>query len=164
MVTKTPKAKAPAKKAPAKKPKPARGAAKAEPRAARATPKTSPSKGKTVAWYASTLPAWQRELLRALGALIAEVAPKATSSIKWAQPVWEHQGPFAWARGHKSHVSVGLWRGAELDDADGILEGEGDRMRHVKIREGEALPAALRALMKAAAERNERHGDPTKRG
>ncbi len=33
-----------------------------------------------------------------------------------------------------AHVNVGFFRGAELDDATGLLQGSGKRMRHVKIR------------------------------
>ena len=44
-------------------------------------------------------------------------------------------------------VSVYLFRGAELDDPDGVLEG----MRHIKLREPkEASAAALRAMVRQA--------------
>lgn len=32
------------------------------------------------------------------------------------------------------HLNAGFFRGAELDDPDGLLEGDGKFMRHVKIR------------------------------
>ncbi len=41
--------------------------------------------------------------------------------------------------------------GAELDDPAGLLEGTGKRMRHVKLRWGEAVnDTALNALIAAA--------------
>src|SRR5262245_37459090 len=59
--------------------------------------------------------------------------------------------PFAYVNAFKAHASVGLFRGAALADPLGLLEGEGKRMRHVKLRPGRALDeAALGALIAAA--------------
>jgi len=41
---------------------------------------------------------------------------------------------FAYVNAFKAHVNVGFFRGAELDDPDGLLEGTGKFMRHVKLR------------------------------
>jgi hypothetical protein len=129
----------------------------------RSAPKVSSEKGKSVSTYTDTLPEWQREIAHAIGALVAKEAPRSTASIKWAQPVWEHGGPLAWFRASKNHVSFGFWRGAELEDPDGVLEGDGDRMRHVKIKMGDSLPRRLGAMVRAAVALNEQHGDPTKK-
>ena len=51
----------------------------------------------------------------------------------------------------KNHVNVGFFRGAEVSDPDGILEGTGKFMRHVKLRpEREVDAAALTNLIEAA--------------
>jgi len=51
----------------------------------------------------------------------------------------------------KAHVNVGFFRGAELADPAGLLQGTGKLMRHVKLRPGEALdPQALEALIREA--------------
>lgn len=47
--------------------------------------------------------------------------------------------PFAYVNVFKAHVNVGFFHGAFLPDPDGILEGTGKRMRHVKLRPGENL-------------------------
>jgi hypothetical protein len=58
---------------------------------------------------------------------------------------------FAYANGFKAHVNVGFFRGAELADPDGLLEGTGKFMRHVKLRPGQRVDdAALRRLIHAA--------------
>src|SRR6516162_7502455 len=58
---------------------------------------------------------------------------------------------FAYANAFKAHVNVGFFRGAELADPDGLLEGTGKFMRHVKLRPGEQVdPAALKRLVHAA--------------
>jgi len=41
---------------------------------------------------------------------------------------------FAYVDAFKAHVNVGFFRGAELADPAGLLEGTGKYMRHVKLR------------------------------
>ena len=58
---------------------------------------------------------------------------------------------FAYANAFTAHVNVGFFLGAELADPDGLLEGTGKFMRHVKLRPGQqANDAALRKLVHAA--------------
>jgi hypothetical protein len=58
---------------------------------------------------------------------------------------------FAYVDAFKDHVNVGFFRGAELPDANGILEGSGKLMRHVKLRPGKKIDeASLSALIRAA--------------
>jgi len=58
---------------------------------------------------------------------------------------------FAYANAFKAHVNVGFFRGAELADPDGLLEGTGKFMRHVKLRPGQQVDdAALKRLIHAA--------------
>jgi hypothetical protein len=59
--------------------------------------------------------------------------------------------PFGYVNSFKSHVNVGFFYGAMLDDPAGLLEGSGKRMRHVKSKPGlEPDTAALRDLINAA--------------
>src|SRR6476620_6491001 len=56
--------------------------------------------------------------------------------------------PFAYVDAFKAHANVGLFHGAMLADPAALLEGQGKRMRHVKLRPGKALDeAALGALI-----------------
>jgi len=58
---------------------------------------------------------------------------------------------FGYVNAFKAHVNVGFFRGADLPDPDGLLEGAGKFMRHVKLRpEEEVDDAALRKLINAA--------------
>ncbi len=58
---------------------------------------------------------------------------------------------FAYVNAFKAHVNVGFFRGAELADPAGLLEGTGKVMRHVKLRPGNAIDAtALSKLIHAA--------------
>src|SRR5690348_16154800 len=61
--------------------------------------------------------------------------------------------PFAYVNVFKAHANVGFYRGAGLKDPANLLEGEGKRMRHVKLKAGVAFDAkALGALIQAAYE------------
>ena len=58
---------------------------------------------------------------------------------------------FAYVNAFKAHVNVGFFRGAEIADPAGLLEGTGKLMRHVKIRPGNTFDApALSELVDAA--------------
>ncbi len=61
------------------------------------------------------------------------------------------EAAFAYVNAFKAHVNVGFFRGAVLDDPNGLLEGTGKFMRHVKLRpEGEVDAAALWKLIDTA--------------
>lgn len=62
-----------------------------------------------------------------------------------------NKAAFAYVNVFKSHVNVGFFHGASLPDPAGLLEGQGKRMRHVKLRPGVTIDAAaLEALIDAA--------------
>jgi hypothetical protein len=59
--------------------------------------------------------------------------------------------PFAYVNTFTSHVNVGFFYGALLEDPMGLLEGSGKRMRHVKLSpDREVDVAALGQLILAA--------------
>jgi hypothetical protein len=114
--------------------------------------------------YVDGLDGWQREATRRLVDAVRSAAPEAAASVKWAQPVFESNGPAVWIKAHPRWVSIGFWRGAELDDPEGLLEGEGDRMKHVKVREGEEIPRdAIAGYVRQALALNAEQGNPTAR-
>jgi hypothetical protein len=43
---------------------------------------------------------------------------------------------FAYVNVFTTHVNVGFFQGASIDDPFGLLEGSGKRMRHVKLKAG----------------------------
>lgn len=58
---------------------------------------------------------------------------------------------FAYVNAYKAHVNVGFFQGASLADPSGLLQGEGKRMRHVKLKWGDQIDAAaLKALIEEA--------------
>ena len=85
------------------------------------------------------------ERMRALG-------PDVTETMADGHPVvCVGEAAFAYVDAFSAHAAVGFFRGAMLDDPAGLLEGAGKRMRHVKLRWGQAVDeAALGALIEAA--------------
>lgn len=58
---------------------------------------------------------------------------------------------FGYVNAFRAHVNVGFFRGAELPDPDGLLEGTGRFMRHVKLTPGHSVDEpALRRLIEVA--------------
>ena len=118
---------------------------------------------KTVDEYQAGLTGWQQQAMAALRQIIRAAAPEALEKFKWAQPVYEHHGPFAYIKAFKNTINFGFWRGIDLADPSGLLHGEGDRMRHVVLTRAEDIfPVLLSALIRQAFELNPQKGDPTK--
>jgi hypothetical protein len=125
-----------------------------------------PDKGKPIVAYRDEkiASAWQREAFDRINGIINDVVPNVKSSIKWAQPVWESpEGPIIFLRSATKHLTLGFWRGAEMDDPHGVLEGDGDRMKHIKFKAIEDVDAeVVRSYVLQAVALNASKGDPTK--
>lgn len=51
----------------------------------------------------------------------------------------------------KAHLNLGFYHGAALPDPEGLLEGTGKNLRHVKLRDlASCKTAAIKALLEAA--------------
>ncbi|MGD2105352.1 MAG: DUF1801 domain-containing protein [Anaerolineae bacterium] len=121
------------------------------------------AKAKTVDGYIAGLGDWRADVVSRLRDLITEAAPNASESIKWAQPVFEDNGPFSYVKAFKNHVNFGFWRGVDLTDEVGVLEGSGEKMRHVKLNSIEDIQEdVFRELVREAVALNRSKGDPTK--
>src|SRR5262245_37933293 len=116
---------------------------------------------KTIDEYIDSLGGdWRAAVVSELRSVVDAAAPEAKATIKWAQPVWESNGPFAYVKAFGRSVNIGFWRGVQLADPDGILEGEGDRMKHVTFRQGDAIPAGtLDSFVRQAIELNRELGN-----
>lgn len=74
-------------------------------------------------------------LARALRTLIRLAIPQATESIRWGMPVYVQGKMICSIRPAKDYIALQFYQsGIALPDPDGLLEGTGKRMRHVKIR------------------------------
>jgi hypothetical protein len=119
----------------------------------------------TVDSYIAALDERRRATADALRSAIRAAEPEAKESIKWGQPVYEANGPFVALKAFPRWVTLTFWRGAELARAHPLLEGEGDRMRHVRFASADDVDLeAVESVVRAAAQLNRELGDPTKRG
>lgn len=127
----------------------------------RQVPRTSPKKGQSVDEHIADLEPWQAEIAAALRKLVREAEPGLSEAIKWGQPVFEAGGPVCYIKPFKSHVNFGFWRGAELDDPEGLLEVGGSKMGHVKLeKKDEIRQKPLQDFVRQAVELNRRLGNP----
>jgi hypothetical protein len=118
---------------------------------------------KSVEEYISSLEDWKGEIVVGLREIILSVSPEVNESIKWAQPVYEFNGPFSYIKAFKNSVNFGFWRGVDLKDPKGILQGSGEKMRHIKITKPDDIDQkAFGDFVRQAMKLNEELGDPTK--
>ena len=118
---------------------------------------------KTVEAYVAGLDSELAAAARRLRELILSAAPSATESIKWGQPVYEDNGPFCFIKASADHITLGFWRGTEIEDRDGRLEGDSDRMKHIKIHAADDVDEELLSdWIRQAIDLNRRLGNPTR--
>lgn len=118
---------------------------------------------KTVDNYIAQLKDDQAEIVAKVRELILEAAPDADESIKWAQPVYEINGPFAYIKAFKNSVNFGFWRGVDIQDSYDLLVGSGEKMRHVKLVNLDDInEGAFKDYVQQAIKLNLTKGDPTK--
>ena len=80
------------------------------------------------------------DLALALRELILEELPDATESIYqvYTVAIWfgfsgKMKDMFCYIATNRGHVNLGFPRGATLPDPNGVLEGDGKTMRHIKF-------------------------------
>ncbi|MGA1849090.1 MAG: DUF1801 domain-containing protein [Thermoplasmatota archaeon] len=114
---------------------------------------------KNVGEYINGLDPWAAEIVSELRRIVIDAIPEVSESIKWAQPVYDVNGPMIFIKAHSKHVNFGFWRGVQLEDPRGLLEGTGEKMRHVKITSGDEIDSeGLRFLIEQAASLNREYG------
>ena len=94
-------------------------------------------------------------LVRDLRAKILKLDLDLDEVIKWNNIIYEKNGLVYAIVVHKEHVNLEFANGIELLDPDGMLEGTGKKMRHVKIRNSEEIESKkLTNLIREALDLN----------
>lgn len=88
----------------------------------------------TEAWMTDLEPDL-RQIAEELRRVVRDAGPELGESIKWGNPVYERKGLVCYLAATKGYVSLGFFNGAALNDPQGIMEGTGKKMRHVKVRD-----------------------------
>jgi hypothetical protein len=108
-------------------------------------------KGETVDGYLARLEGNAGDCAREAAKVIRAQLKGATESIKWGWPFWTGRKHICAIMALSDYVNIEFFRGMELPDPDGLLEGTGKLLRHVKIRKpADARRKVLAALLKAA--------------
>ena len=76
-----------------------------------------------------------RSIIRALRTFVKRVAPGLQESVKWGNGCWvKGKLPVSYVYSAPDHVQFGFFRGSALRDPQGLLEGNGQYVRHIKVR------------------------------
>lgn len=102
--------------------------------------------------YISEAAADQIAILEQLRELIHESVEETTEAIKWGFPVFGKTKDYTYFRTTKKHVTFGFYNIDQLEDPDGLLEGSGNTLRHIKIKKLEDINQPLiKKWLKAVA-------------
>ena len=107
--------------------------------------------------YIQQLPDWRGKMIARLRKLIREAAPELAEEWKWDTPVWSHKGNVVAAGVFKDHVKLNFFKGASLDDPNGLFNAglDAKATRAIDIQEGEEISeAALKDLVRTAVAYN----------
>ena len=107
--------------------------------------------------YIRDLTDWRGKVIARLRKLILEAAPELTEEWKWDTPVWSHKGNVVAAGVFKDHVKLNFFKGASIEDSNGLFNAglDAKATRAIDIHEGEEInEAALKDLVRMAVAYN----------
>jgi len=93
-------------------------------------------------------------IVRAVRRFVKKHAPKLTEAVKWGNGCWVKGKAFvAYVyTGYEGYVQFGFVKGSSLKDPKGLLHGEGQYVRHVKLfKPSDLKDKAIVSLLKQAA-------------
>lgn len=107
---------------------------------------------------------WRGEALSRIRRLINEADPDVVEEVKWRKPsnpmgvpVWSHDGIICTGETYKDKVKFTFFRGAALEDPDGLFNAGfgGNTRRAIDLHEGDEIDAeAFTSLVRAAVALN----------
>jgi len=114
----------------------------------------------TVEQFLSTYPADVQALALKTRALVKEIVPDAQERVYEAYKTIGYgsgtkmDAMFCYIAPMKDRINLGFYRGVVLPDTEGLLEGTGKLLRHVKVRSMADVekPALRQLIMDAVAE------------
>jgi|SRR6185312_15885277 len=103
--------------------------------------------------YLADQPSKNRTIIRALRKFVKHEAPGLEESVKWGNGCWVKGKAFvAYVYSATDHVQFGFVRGSSLKDPNKLLEGNGQYVRHVKVRKTSDIDEKVfRAFLRQAA-------------
>jgi hypothetical protein len=119
--------------------------------------KESGSASQEIDNYINGLTDWRGKIVARLRRLIRDAAPELAEEWKWDTPVWSHKGNVVAAGVFKDHVKLNFFKGASLDDPQGLFNAglDAKATRAIDIFEGEDIDeSALKELVRAGVAYN----------
>jgi len=105
---------------------------------------------KVTSWF-NNLSKDQKKPLDELRQMILASNTNIEEQFKWSRPCYSINSLVCYLHKSAGHVTIGFQQGSHLEDSDGLLEGEGKDMRHIKIRFGEKIDSVgIKRLIKSA--------------
>jgi hypothetical protein len=104
---------------------------------------------------------WRGKMYAQLRKLVLEAAPGISEEWKWDTAVWAHKGLVCAAGVFKDHVKLNFFKGASLDDPNGLFNAglEAKSSRSIDFREGDQMDeTALKDLIRMAVAYNQSGG------
>ena len=77
----------------------------------------------------------QMVVLEKVRQLVHSSLKNVGEEIKWGFPVFNNGKDFAYLRFAKKHITLGFYNIDKLEDPNSLLEGQGNTLKHIKIKE-----------------------------
>ena len=103
---------------------------------------------------------WRGQRMTQLRSLINEADPTLKEDWKWGTPVWTHNANVISLGAFKEHVKINFFKGASLDDPNGLFNAglDAKASRSIDFRESDPIDVqALQNLISAAVNQNAKH-------
>jgi hypothetical protein len=72
--------------------------------------------------------------------LVKRAVPESRETVNpWGIPTFDFHGPMCLFMAGRNHVTFGFVRGTSLSDPGELLEGTGENLRHVKLKDAKQL-------------------------
>jgi uncharacterized protein YdeI (YjbR/CyaY-like superfamily) len=68
-----------------------------------------------------------KPVLKHLRGLIHQACPEIKETVKWGMPFFDYKGPVCNIAAFKQHCAFGFWKGALMDDPQGLLKVNADQ-------------------------------------
>ena len=93
--------------------------------------------------YIENAPKEQIIILKTLRKLIHETISDVSEGYKWGFPVFAKTKDFAYLRFAKKHITLGFYNIDKIEDPDNLLEGEGNTLKHIKIKNKDEINSKM---------------------
>ena len=81
-----------------------------------------------------SLPYEQQAMMHKLREIVLKADPKIVETVKWGNPVYSRGRNLLSIVPNQKHIHLQIWDGVSLCDKYPVIEGEGQNMRHVKVK------------------------------